>query len=197
MSKPLSLLALALIPCVAHAAWTLRYDGPDVVTLMSRPNGTATIAPTAHTERREIQRQGIALLLAPAVESAFAKCDLSDIDEVVITPANVPDRIGETTTHIQGLGLYVSLPLAERVSLGSWFIAPYMVITVKLMKGGRAVESSDTIYDYAAWDVTVEHEMTESQFFKIKTDAVEDALFQFTRERMPAAMKNAFGKRCK
>lgn len=197
MSKRLTLLALALVPCLSHAAWTLRYDGPDVLTLMSRPNGAASNARSAHVEKRDLKRNDLALLLAPAIEAAFAKCDLSDIDEVVITPTSVPDRLGDTTTHIQGVGMYVSLPLADRVSIGTWFIAPYLAMQVQLMKGGHAVDSSDTLFEFALWNVTREQEMNDDQFFKIKTDGVEDAIFKFAMGRLPVTMKGAFAKRCK
>jgi hypothetical protein len=197
MPKRMILLALALVPCLSHAAWTLRYDGPDVVTLMSRPNAAASNARSAHMERRDLAKQALALMLAPAFEGAFASCDLADIDEVLVTPANIPDRLGDTLTHIQGLGMYVSLPLADRVSSGTWFIAPFITIQVQLMKGGHAVDSSDSIFLSTLWHVSREQEMNDDQFFRIKTDAVEESLFKFAKEQMPAAMKGAFPKRCK
>jgi hypothetical protein len=197
MFKRFTFLALILVPCVAHAAWTFRYDGPDSLTLMSRPNGAASNARSARLERRDLPKQALAQMLAPAFEAAFAKCDLADIDEVVVTSKNVADRLGDTTTHIQGLGMYVSLPLADRVSTGTWFIAPFLTIQVQLMKGGRAVDSSETLFEFVPWNVTREQEMSDDQFFKIKTEAVLDSLSKFARERMPVTMKATFPKRCK
>jgi hypothetical protein len=192
------LLTLALLPGLAQAAWTLRYDGPDVVTLMSRPNGVGSNARSANVETRDVARLGLELMLAPVFETAFASCDLSDVDEVAVAPVGVADTLGDTTTHLHGLGMYVSLPVeGQGVGQANWFIAPFMAFQVRLLKGGKPVESTDTIFQYVTWTVNLGQEMTEEQFFKIKTDAVEDSLFKFAKQRMPAAMKSAFPKRCK
>ncbi len=153
LARTWQLITLALLPCVAQAAWTLHYDGPDVLILMSRPNAAATNTRSAYVERREVSKQAVALLLAPAVEDAFAKCDLSDIDEVVIKPGNFPDRLGDTTTHLEGIGMYVSMSPAAHSTNTTWFIAPYFALQVQLMSGGRAINSSDTLFAFETWPV--------------------------------------------
>ena len=190
------LLALAALPTLAQAAWTLRYDGPDEITLMSRPNGAATNTRTARVERRSIQKLEMALLLAPAFETALAHCNMSDVDEIVLTPVAIPDNIGETTTHLQGIGMYVSLPLADRVSEGTWYLAPYASLRVDFTRHGATIDSAPNVFKYSRWNVSREREMTDEQFFHVRTPDLEDSIFAFANQTMPAAMKDAFPKRC-
>jgi hypothetical protein len=173
----------------------VQYEGPDSVMLVSRPNMAATNARTALTQTRDLKAGETEAMLSPIVTKALEGCAMEGITRVVIAPQPSSDRIGDTMTRLHGLGIYVNLPLADRVSNGTWFIAPYFALSVSLATDSGVSER----IELSEFDRAIIHEqlpMTQDRFLDARTEDVMKAIAAFTSARLPGALRKGLGKRC-
>ncbi|MGZ5065487.1 MAG: hypothetical protein ACXWG1_08040 [Usitatibacter sp.] len=179
---------------VASAAWTLAYEGPDELLLVGRPNSAGTNTRGADLHPRQLPAGRVAEILSPSVTTALQGCAMDDVRRVAIAASPVPDRIGETMTRLHGLGIYMSLPLADRVSMGNFYLAPFFALTVTLVGDAGPLQSYD-LYEFNK-AILDRPQITEESFLDARTADVEASVVSFVKARMPGALRKALGSRC-
>lgn len=178
----------------ASAAWTFRYEGPDELLLVGRPNSAGTNARGAELHPKPLPAGRLAEILAPIVTGALQGCSTDDVRRVALIAAPMPDRIGETMTRLHGFGIYLNLPLADRVSMGNFYLAPFFALTVSLFGEERPLESAD-VYEFTK-AILDRPQITQESFLDARTSDVEASIVSFAKQRLPGALRKALGSRC-
>ena len=186
---------LAFSAMAQTTPWVARYEGPDAITLVSRPNMAATNARSAVTQTRDTAAGELDALVAPIVAKALEGCSMQGITRVVIAAHPMPDRIGDTMSRLHGFGIYVNLPLADRVSNGTWVIAPFFALGVKLAGESGPGESIE-LFETDRAIIKESLPMTQDRFFDARTEDLVKAIAIFTQARLPETLRKALGKRC-
>jgi hypothetical protein len=187
-------------PCIrerrgfASAAGVFTYQGPDELTIVGRPNAAGTNVRGAHVHARALPAGRVGELLAPAVAAALQGCAMDDVRGIVISPEPMRDRIGETFTRIGGLGLYLNLPLASRVYIGNFYLAPFFAGKISLLGDAGTLQSAE-LFEFSR-TIVENPQLTEEGFLDARTADIEETLAIFLKARMPAAIRKALGSRC-
>lgn len=193
LSRCLASLLLAMSGGAA-ASWTVSYDGPDELFLVGRPNSAGTNTRGAELHSRPLPSGRLNELLAPIVTTALDGCSTNDVRRVVITPTPSPDRIGDTMTRIHGLGIYLNLPLADRVSMGNFYLAPFLIVTVSLQGDNGPLQSVD-LYEFSK-AILDKPSITQESFLDARTGDVEASVAAFVKRQLPGALRKALSPRC-
>ena len=119
---------------------------------------------------------------------------MDDVRRVAFVASPVPDRIGDTMSRLRGLGVYLNLPLADRVSMGNFYLAPFFAFTVNLAGDGGPLQSYD-LYEYNK-AILDKPSITQEGFLDARTSDVEASVVSFVKARMPGALRKALGSRC-
>jgi hypothetical protein len=173
-----SILTIALSWAANLAdAQVISYPEGDKAYIASRRSSAGTNLARASVEEREVGRDQIAQVINQSLAEGLRGCTREAKAQVRVAIENdaVRDPIGGTNTRLQGLGLYVSLPDAGLESRGTWYIAPYAYLTLKVSSGdGRIVE---TIRVANSRKVEIERDLLgRSDFFKLETKELLEAL---------------------
>lgn len=193
LSHCLTLLLLATSGAAA-ASWTVSYDGPDELLIVGRPNTAGSNIVRASLHLRPLPSGRLSQLLAPIVATALEGCSMDGVRRIAITPMSSPDHIGETMARIQGLGLYLNLPLANRVSYGNFYLAPFFAITVSLQGDNGPLQSVDLLdYNKALLE---QPPLTEDGFLAVRTEDLEASIVAFAKTRLPGDLRKALSARC-
>jgi hypothetical protein len=179
----------------AEGAWTTTYEGENAMSLVTRPNSAGSNSRRALIDVRHLPEGSYTQTLAPIVDAALKGCAMDDVRKIVMKAQTSPDRIGNTTTHISGPGIYVNLPSADRVGIGNWYLAPFYSISVELSGDNGPLESFE-LFEYEQ-DILETDRMTQERFLQVKDDDVELSIVTYARRTLPAAVKKALPKRCK
>ncbi|HEX4330570.1 MAG TPA: hypothetical protein VH040_00405 [Usitatibacter sp.] len=195
-SGTLALLLLA-VPLLAAAAdgWDVRYDGPDEMVLVERPNGAGRNVqrPAVHT--RGLRSGRLASALEPILANAMEPCAKETSGEVVVKPAATMDRIGDTPTRMSGVGIYLNLPDADRVQYGNFYVAPFFSFTVSFRPKGGSAEVADVFgYNRVAVDPRVP--TTQDKFLETSPAELMPTVLDFVDAQLRTALHEAFPKRC-
>jgi hypothetical protein len=201
MSRIVRLFQICLVPvslamCAgALADLTVKYEGPDILTLVTRANTAGTNARGAAMQVRELPADRLNQVLGPIVAKALEGCAMDGVSRVAIKPAVSLDRIGGTMSRFQGLGIYVNLSLADRVTIGNWYVAPFFSIGVSLLgEADKVQESADLLeFNRVILDRDV---MSQDKFLDAKTADVEATVIAFAQARLPSSLRSAFARRC-
>ena len=190
-------LLLALGFTEAFAAWTVKYDGPDQVMLVSRPNGAGTSTRGLKLDIRDLPEGSLEQLLTPMVTAALEGCSMDGVARVVVTPATSVDRISSAAmTRYRGLGIYANLSSADRVQIGNWFLAPFFFLGFSLEDDkGKALDSVE-LFEFRR-DILDTDPIGQEAFLKAPTEDVEASVVAYARRQLPQALRAALGSRCK
>jgi hypothetical protein len=178
----------------ASAAWTFRYDGPDELLIVGRPNSAGTNTRGAELHPRALPTGRVGAVLEPLVVSALQGCSMEDVRGIVITATPMPDRIGDTMTRVHGLGLYLNLPLADRVSIGNFYLGPFFALRVSLEADAGPLQSVE-LFEFTK-AILDKPQTTQEAFLDARTPDVEASVVAFAKARMPGALRKALGSRC-
>ncbi|HXF80366.1 MAG TPA: hypothetical protein VN598_15985 [Usitatibacter sp.] len=194
--RPLVLLALlAPLTAMAAAGWEVRYDGPDEMVLVERPNGAGRNTQRAAVHRKELRSGRLASALEPILANALEPCATEDSGEVVVKPAVMIDRIGQSATRMSGLGIYLNLPDADRVEYGNFYIAPFFSFSVSFSPSGRPVEVGE-VYSFNRLAVDPRVPTTQDKFLETSPAELMPTVLNFVDARLRATLHEAFPNRC-
>jgi hypothetical protein len=169
-------MAFSLAATVAGAAYSANIDDLQITT---RPFSTGTRLAKAEIESRKlINREALAQRVALA--AASLNCPSGKTADIEVEPLTVRDYIGDTTTRLSGVGLYVSMePTAERSTVES-FIDPYIAVTVRVTDAAKRVETFE-IWEFERIPL---NRSTNLDFVKDKPAAVESAIMSFAQKTL-------------
>lgn len=186
---------LLLAWCGQAAAGPLEvsYKGPDTLTLVTRPNRAGSNIRFGLLHVRQLPEGAWATILAPMIGDALARCSMQGVSTVTVEPALMEDKIGETSTRLQGLGMYVNLSAANRVSTGNWFLAPYYSIKVSL--AGEGSPDTAAVVEFERLAIPTDF-MNEDAFMEVRTEDVQKTVVAFVRKTLPGSLARAFPQRC-
>lgn len=189
-------LAILVAPA-AHAAlsWEVRYDGPDQVVLVERPNSAGRNTQRAGVHTKELRSGRLASALEPILANALEPCAKEESGEVVVKPAVMIDRIGQSTTRMSGIGIYLNLPDADRVEYGNFYIAPFFSFSVSFAPKGGAVEQAD-VYGFNRLAVDPRVPTTQDKFLETSPAELMPTVLAFVDARLRGALHEAFPDRC-
>lgn len=190
-------IGLALAASSAAAmAWDFRYEGPDEITLITRPNAAGTNTRGAALHVRELPSGRLEEALRTIVTSALESCSQQDITRVTVKPFSTPDRFGDTITRIQGPGIYLNLPDADRVNYGNWYIAPFFALTVSLKTSAGATDESIDLFEFTRINVDARVPTTQGAFLETRTADLFPSVVAFASSRLPAALRQGLSRHC-
>lgn len=196
LSRLLPLVALCAPLCAAAAdGWEVRYDGPDEMVLVERPNGAGrnTQRPAVHT--KGLREGRLASALEPILANAMEPCAKEASGEVVVKAATMIDRIGDTPTRMSGVGLYLNLPDADRVQYGNFYIAPFFSFSVSFAPKGAPPEVAN-VYSFNRVAVDPRVPTTQDKFLEMSPGELMPTVLNFVDARLRAALHEAFPDRC-
>ena len=127
------------------------------------------------------------------VSEAFDRCSMRGVSTVTVEPAIMEDKIGETSTRLQGLGMYVNLSAANRVSTGNWFLAPFYSLKVSL--AGEGSPNTATVVEFDRLAIPTDF-MNEDAFMEARTEDVQETVVAFVKKTLPGSLARAFPQRC-
>jgi len=193
----LLLLSVTCMPlCAAAAAgWEVRYDGPDEMVLVERPNSAGRNTQRAAVHTKELREGRLASALEPILANALEPCAKEESGEVVVKPATMIDRIGQSTTRMSGVGIYLNLPDADRVEYGNFYVAPFFSFSVSFAPKGRPVEQAD-VYSFNRLAVDPRVPTTQDKFLETSPAELMPTVLNFVDERLRLALHEAFPDRC-
>lgn len=199
LATTLAMVGFALVSlCSAQrceAAWEVRYDGPDQVALVERPNSAGRNIARSGVHEKELAKGRLASALEPILANAFERCAPEGSGTVTVKPGDVADHIGDTSQRLSGLGLYLNLPDADRVMYGHFYIAPFFSFNVTFAPEGKAAETAE-VFDFDRLDVGVNVSVTQGKFLESPVGTVMPTILGFAKSNLPAAMHKAFPGRC-
>jgi len=169
------------------------YKGPDTLTLVTRPNRAGSNIRFALLHVRQLPDGTWAQILPPLVSDALQRCSMQGVSTVTVEAAIADDKIGDTSTRLQGLGMYVNLSAANRVSTGNWFLAPYYSVRVSL--AGEGSPDTSAILEYDRLAVPTDF-MNEDAFMAVRTEDAQKTVVAFVKKTLPGSLARAFPKRC-
>src|SRR5437764_5508224 len=105
--------------------WDVRYDGPDEVAFIERPNTAGRNLVRPGMKVRKLHEGRLELAMEPIIANAAEHCAPEASGAILVKPAIVRDRIGGTASHMSGIGYYLNLPDADRVQYGNFYLAPF------------------------------------------------------------------------
>ena len=193
----LLLLSVTCMPlCAAAAAgWEVRYDGPDEMVLVERPNNAGRNTQRAAVHTKELREGRLASALEPILANALEPCAKEESGEVVVKPATMIDRIGQSTTRMSGVGIYLNLPDADRVEYGNFYVAPFFSFAVSFAPKGGPVERAD-VFGFRRVPVDPRLPATQEKFLETSPSQLMPAVLDFVDERLRAQLHEAFPGRC-
>ena len=169
-------MAFSLAATVAGAAYSTNIDDLQIAT---RPFSTGTNLAKAELESRKLlDREGLAQRVALA--AASLNCPSGKTADIEVDALTVRDYIGDTTTRLTGLGLYVSMqPTAERSTVES-FIDPYISVRVRVKDAANRVDTFE-IWEFERIPL---NRSTNIDFVHDKPAAVESAILSFAQKTL-------------
>jgi hypothetical protein len=190
-----SVACLLVAWCAPAAAnpWEVSYKGPDTLTLVTRPNRAGSNVRSALLHARELPAGTWAQILPPLIGDALQRCSMQGVSAVNVESAPAADKIGDTPTRIEGLGIYVNLAAASRASTGNWYLAPYYSIKVSL--AGEGSPDTQAILEFDRLAVPTDF-MNEDAFLEVRTEDVQKTVVAFVKKTLPVAVSRAFPLRC-
>ena len=188
-------LALLCASAESKAAWEVRYAGPDQVFLVERPNSAGHNLTRSGVHAKELIPGRLASALEPILANAFERCAPQGSGMVTVKPANMADHIGDTSQRISGLGIYLNLPDADRVSMGHFYIAPFFVLNVTFAPEGGAEETAD-LFEFDRLEIVGREDITQGKFLETPAANLMPTVLNFAKTHLPAAMHKAFPGRC-
>ena len=192
----LALLAsLVTLGAAAATGWEVRYDGPDEMVLVERPNSAGRNTQRASVHTKELRSGRLASALEPILANALEPCAKEDAGEVVVKPAMMIDRIGQSTTRMSGVGIYLNLPDADRVEYGNFYIAPFFSFSVSFAPAGRPAEVAD-VYSFNRLAVDPRVPTTQDKFLETSPAEIMPTILNFVDARLRDALHEAFPNRC-
>jgi hypothetical protein len=191
----LAVLLAAGATSALAGGWDVRYDGPDEVTFVERPNtaGHDLVRPGLHV--RKLHEGRLELAMEPIIANAAEHCAPEASGSIVVKPALARDRIGDTASHMSGIGYYLNLPDADRVQYGNFYLAPFFALSVSFKPEGGPAETAE-LFEYKRIEVDSRVPTTQDKFIETDPGELMPPLLAFLRERFPAALKEAFPRRC-
>ena len=191
----LAVLLAAAAPGALAEGWDVRYDGPDELAFVERPNtaGRNLVRPGMHV--RKLREGRLELALEPIIANAAEHCAPEVSGAIVVKPAVARDRIGDTASHMSGIGYYLNLPDADRVQYGNFYLAPFFSLSVSFKPEGGPAETAE-LFEYKRIAVDPRVPTTQEKFIETDPGELMPPLLAFLRERLPAALRQAFPKRC-
>ena len=193
----LLLLTVTCMPlCAAAAAgWEVRYDGPDEMVLVERPNSAGRNTQRAAVHTKELREGRLASALEPILANALEPCAKEESGEVVVKPAIMIDRIGQSATRMSGVGIYLNLPDADRVDYGNFYLAPFFSFSVSFAPKGGPVEQAD-VYSFNRLAVDPRVPTTQDKFLETSPAELMPTVLNFVDARLRPALHEAFPDRC-
>jgi hypothetical protein len=179
-------------PTLSQAAprFELEIDLPDELTMASRPAAVGTNVRNARVQRRQLKSGRLEEMVSPPIVAALRGCTTVKSDatrlRVRVSEGAMKDSIGDSSTMLKGVGLYLSLPEAGLVDMGTWSAAAFVALVVELKDENGRVLASQEVNGYER-EVAPEG-MTASDFLaqtSAKLDAMLDSL---ARKRLEKAM---------
>ena len=169
-------MAFSLAASAATAAYTSNVEGIQIAT---RPFSTGTnLAKLELESRRLIDGEGLSRRIALA--AASLNCPSGKTADIEVEPLTVRDYIGDTSTRLSGIGLYVSMqPTAER-SIVESFIDPYISVTVRVTDASKRISSFD-IWEFERIPL---NRSTNLDFVREKPAAIESAILSFAQKTL-------------
>ena len=196
LPRLLPLLTLCVPLCASAAAgWEVRYDGPDEMTLVERPNSAGRNPQRAAVHTKGLREGRLASALEPILANALEPCAREESGEVVVKPAIMIDRIGQSTTRMSGVGIYFNLPDADRVEYGNFYIAPFFSFSVSFAPKGGSVDEAD-VYSFNRLAVDPRVPTTQDKFLETGPAELMPTVLKFVDARLRTALHEAFPNRC-
>lgn len=191
----LAALLAAAAPNALAVGWEVRYDGPDELVIVERPNtaGRNLVRPGMHT--RKLRQGRLELAMEPIIANAAERCAPEVSGSILVKPADARDRIGDTASHLRGIGYYLNLPDADRVQYGNFYLAPFFALSVSFAPEGAPAETAE-LFEFKRIDVDPRVSAPRDKFIETDLGELMPPLLAFVRQRLPAALSQAFPKRC-
>jgi hypothetical protein len=156
----------------------------DTLSVVSRSSGTGTNISKAEVETRELARDVVVDRVAKALE-AIPGCSVRPDLSLEMGASTVRDFIGETSTHLTGVGLYVSSQPARERGMVAGFIAPYLAVNVKVAQAGKAAETIE-VWDYERIPINA---TTNLDFVKDNRPALEKAVLSYVQKALEKELR--------
>ena len=131
----------------------LELDVPDEITMASRPASIGTNVRIARVQRQQLKRGRVEEMVGPPIVEALRGCSVVKSDasrlRIRVSEGAMKDSIGDSSTSLKGIGLYLSLPETGVVDMGTWSVSPFVALVVELKDDkGRVIASREvTGYD--------------------------------------------------
>ena len=192
---------LAALLCHAPVAaqptaprFELEIDLPDEISMASRPAAIGTNVRNAKVQRQPLKRGRLEEMVSPPIVAALRGCAAVKSDairlRVRVAEGAMKDSIGDSSTMLRGVGLYLSLPEVGVVDRGTWSAAPFVALVVELKDENGRVLARQEVIGYER-EVAPDG-MTASDFLaqtSAKLDAMLDGLVRGRFEKaMPAVL---------
>jgi hypothetical protein len=103
-----------------------------------------------------------------------------------VAESSMKDSIGDSSSQLKGIGLYLSLPESGVVDTGTWSVSPFVALAIELKdEKGRVLASQEV----TGYDREVAPEgMTAGDFMAKTSASLDQILERLVRARVGKAM---------
>jgi hypothetical protein len=185
-SCALAITLCVALPGVSHAA-QFSYSGEDVVQYVLRESSAGTSLERARITQMQTPHGSLGMGIAQLVQGAVSRC--AAIESIDVAPVASVDSIGETSTHIQGLGVYASISDSSArgsgMIAGKSFLAPFYSLKVTVKAGGN--EKSSTVFDFSR-SLVESRELSKAEVLALPPAAVQESVLKFAGPKLQATI---------
>ncbi|HZZ93798.1 MAG TPA: hypothetical protein VFE23_14650 [Usitatibacter sp.] len=189
--------ALTLLACGTACATEVSYIGKDVVSFVVRESSAGTSIDRARVQEKATAPGSIGASFKAIADAALGGCPA--IDRVTFEPALSQDTIGESSTRLQGLGVYAAFSdmsaRGGRSLAGESFLAPFFSIKVSIAGRGSEPPASTTLFEFSKAEVDSTR-LSRSEFLDMDAAKVQQSVLAFARPKVEAAISSLVKGRC-
>ena len=183
-------LCSALAVAQPAPRFELEIDLPDEIVMASRPASIGTNVRNARVQRQPLKAGRIEQIVSPPIVAALGACATGKSTatrlRIRVGESAMKDSIGDSSTSLKGIGLYLSLPELGVVDSGTWSVAPFVAVVVELKDDTGRVLASQEVAGYER-EVAPEG-MTASDFLAKTSANLDKMLESLVRGRIAKVM---------
>jgi hypothetical protein len=174
----------------APPRFELEIDLPDDIVMAMRPSSIGTNVRNARVQRQPLKPGRIEQIVSPPIVAALGACTAVKANasrlRIRVGESAMKDSIGDSSTNLKGIGLYLSLPEIGVVDTGTWSVAPFVAVVVELKDETGRVLASQQVTGYER--ETAPEGMTASDFLAKTSSNLDGMLEGLVRGRLEKAM---------
>jgi hypothetical protein len=137
----------------------LQFDLEDEVSIVYRPRSVGTNIHHAKFEKKRVGARTIEKMIGPPIIDALSACralkNKGTVLRVRVMEGEMKDSIGESSSRLSGIGLYINAPDASIVELGTSNVAAFAALVIELKDGNGSVLATREFSAYERESPTV------------------------------------------